>query len=134
LRGLPPVASMTGLAAVVNLLLAVLLWLLVMRLLVLNWTRGGAIVALFLAFLVLLLAYDILIAGISVVLMLLFVPTLARSPLGTGLMRVLRAVTDPAIDLVSRASGGRVAGGPAIVVAALLVLAMRIASFLVLRS
>lgn len=134
MRGLPPVASMTGLAAVVNLLLAVLLWLLVMRLLVLNWTRGGAIVALFLAFLVLLLAYDILIAGISVVLMLLFVPTLARSPLGTGLMRVLRAVTDPAIDLVSRASGGRVAGGPAIVVAALLVLAMRIASFLVLRS
>lgn len=123
---------MTGLAAIVNLLLAVLLWLLVMRLLILNWMRGGAIVALFIAFIVLLLAYDIVIAGISVVLMLLFVPTLARSPLGSALMRVLRGLTDPAIDAVSRLSGGRVAGGPAILVAALLILALRIASYLVL--
>jgi hypothetical protein len=122
----------SGAAAALNLVLAVLLWLLVMRVLILNWMRGGAIVALLIAFVVLLLAYDIVIAGISAVLMLLFVPTLARSPIGAGLMRLLRAVTDPAIDLVQRSSGGRVVGGPAILIAALLVLALRVASYLVL--
>ncbi|HEX4745120.1 MAG TPA: hypothetical protein VFW12_10695 [Candidatus Limnocylindria bacterium] len=123
---------MSGIAQAVNLLLAVLLWLLVMRLLILNWMRGGATVALFIAFIVLLLAYDLVIAGISVVLMLLFVPTLARSPLGSSLMRLLRATTDPAIELVRRGTGGRVDGGPAMLIAALLVLALRVASYLVL--
>ena len=123
---------MSGIAQAVNLMLAVLLWLLVMRLLILNWMRGGATIALFIAFIVLLLAYDLVIAGISVVLMLLFVPTLARSPLGSSLMRLLRATTDPAIDLVRRGTGGRVDGGPAILIAALLVLALRVASYLVL--
>ena len=123
---------MSGVAAVVNIALAALLWLLVMRLLILNWMRGGATVALFIAFIVLLVAYDLVIAGISVVLMLLFVPTLARSPLGSSLMRLLKALTDPAIELVHRLTGGRVAGGPAILIAALLVLAVRVASYLVL--
>lgn len=123
---------MTGIASVLNLVLAVVLWLLVMRLLILNWGRGGAIVALVIAFLVLLLAYDVVIAGISVVLMLLFVPTLARSALGVGLMRLLVRVTEPIVELVRRGTGGRIAGGPAILIAALFVLALRVMSFVVL--
>ena len=123
---------MTGLASVVNLVLAVVLWLLVMRLLILNWGRGGAIIALVIAFLVLLLAYDVVIAGISVVLMLLFVPTLARSALGAALMRLLVGVTDPIVQLITRGSGGRVAGGPAILIAVLFVLALRVMSYVVL--
>ena len=125
---------MTGLASFLNVLLAVTLWLLVIRLLILNWARGGAIIALFIAFLVLLLAYDIVIAGIAGVLMLLFVPTLARSALGAALMRLLVTVTDPVVDLVRRGTGGRVAGGPAILIAALLVLALRVISFVTLNS
>ncbi len=125
---------MSGLAVVVNLLLAVLLWLLLTRLLILGWTRGGAIVALFIAFLVLLLAYDIVIAAIAVVLMLLFVPTLARSGLGAMLMRLLVRITDPIVELVRRGTGGRVGGGAAVFVAALLVLAARVVSFVALRS
>lgn len=124
---------MTGLFAIVNTLLALLLWLLVMRLVALNWARGGNAAALFLTFLILLVAYDVLIAGVAVVLMLLFVPTLARSALGAGLMRVLVALTEPAVELVRRASGQRVDGGPAILVALLLVLAVRIGTFLALR-
>ena len=120
---------MSGAAAVINLILAVLLWLLVMRLLILNWARGGGIVALAIAFLVLLIAYDMVIAMIAGVLMLLFVPTLAKSPLGSALMRLLEAVTDPVIELVRRGTGGRVAGGPAIVIAALLVLAARVITY-----
>lgn len=118
--------------SVINALLAFLLWLLVTRLLVISWSRGGAIVTLFIAFLVLLLAYDVLIAGIAVVLMLLFVPTLAQSGAGTALMRLLVALTDPVVDLVRRVSGGRVAGGPAILIAALLVLGARVALFVAL--
>lgn len=125
---------MTGLASVLNLLLAVTLWLLVIRLLILNWSRGGAIVALFIAFLVLLLAYDLVIAAIAGVLMLLFVPTLARSQLGAALMRLLVAVTDPVIELVRSGTGGRVAGGPAILIVALVVLALRVISFVTLNS
>jgi len=127
-------SRMSGLAGMVNFLLALLLWLLLLRLLILNWGRGGAVLTPVITFFVLLLAYDLLIAGIAVVLILLFVPTLARSPLGGGLMRLLVALTDPVIELVRRGSGGRVDGGPAIVIAALLVLATRIASFLVSRS
>ena len=123
---------MSGPAFVLNLVLAVVLWLLVMRLLILNWGRGGAIVTLVIAFLVLLLAYDVVIAGISVVLMLLFVPTLARSALGTALMRLLVGVTEPIVDLIRRGTGGRVAGGPAILIAALFVLALRVMSYMVL--
>lgn len=123
---------MTGLAPALNTVLAVVLWLLVMRLLILNWGRGGAIVALVIAFLVLLLAYDVVLAGISVVLMLLFVPTLARSTLGAGLMRLLVRVTEPIVELVRRGTGGRIAGGPAILIAALFVLALRVMSFVVL--
>lgn len=123
---------MSGPASVLNVVLAVVLWLLVLRLIILNWARGGAIVALLLAFLVLLLAYDIVIAGIAGVLMLLFVPTLARSPLGAALMRLLVAVTDPLIGLVRRATGGLVDGGPAILIAALFVIALRVISFMVL--
>jgi hypothetical protein len=119
----------SGAAAIVNVVLAVLLWLLVMRLLILNWARGGALVALAIAFLVLLIAYDMVIATIAGALMLLFVPTLARSALGSALMRALVAVTDPVIDLVRRGTGGRVAGGPAILIAALLVLAARVITF-----
>lgn len=118
--------------SVINALLAFLLWLLVTRLLVISWSRGGAIVTLFIAFLVLLLAYDVLIAGIAVVLMLLFVPTLAQSGAGTALMRLLVALTDPVVDLVRRVSGGRVAGGAAILIAALLVLGARVALFVAL--
>lgn len=124
---------MTGLFAVVNTLLALLLWLLVMRLIVINWGRGGAIVAPFITFVVLLAAYDVVIAAIAVVLLFLFVPTLARSGLGSGLMRILVAVTEPVVELVRRASGRRVDGGPAVLIAALLVLAMRVATFLALR-
>jgi len=124
---------MTGLFAIVNTLLALLLWLLVMRLIVINWGRGGAIVAPFITFVVLLVAYDFVIAAIAVVLLFLFVPTLARSGLGSGLMRILVAVTEPVVDLVRRGSGRRVDGGPAVFIAALLVLAMRVATFLVLR-
>lgn len=124
---------MAPLAAVVNWALAFLLWLLLLRLLILNWGRGGAILMPFLTFLF-LLRYDVIVAGVAVVLLLLFVPTIASSPLGGGLMRLLVSLTDPAIELVRRGSGGRVAGGPAIVVAALLVLAVRVASFLVIRS
>lgn len=123
---------MTGPASVLNLMLAIVLWLLVLRLLILNWARGGAIIALLIAFLVLLLAYDIVIAGIAGVLMLLFVPTLARSPLGAALMRLLVAVTEPVIGLVRRGTAGRVDGGPAILIAALFVLALRVISFMVL--
>lgn len=123
---------MAPFSSVINALLAFLLWLLVTRLLVISWSRGGAIVTLFIAFLVLLLAYDVLIAGIAVVLMLLFVPTLAQSGAGTALMRLLVALTDPVVDLVRRASGGRVAGGPAILIAALLVLGARVALFVAL--
>lgn len=123
---------MAPFSSVINALLAFLLWLLVTRLLVISWSRGGAIVTLFIAFLVLLLAYDVLIAGIAVVLMLLFVPTLAQSGAGTALMRLLVAVTDPVVDLVRRVSGGRVAGGPAILIAALLVLGARVALFVAL--
>jgi uncharacterized protein YggT (Ycf19 family) len=124
---------MTGLFAIINTLLALLLWLLVMRLIVINWGRGGAIVAPFITFGVLLVAYDFVIAAIAVVLLLLFVPTLARSGLGSGLMRILAAVTEPVVELVRRGSGRRVDGGPAVFIAALLVLAMRVATFLVLR-
>lgn len=124
---------MAPLASVVNWALAVLLWLLLVRLLILNWGRGGAILMPLLTF-VFLLRYDIIVAGVAVVLMLLFVPTIASSTFGAGLMRLLVALTDPAIELVRRGSGGRVVGGPAILIAALLVLALRIASFLVLRS
>lgn len=124
---------MTGLFAIVNTLLALLLWLLVMRLIVINWGRGGAIVAPFITFVVLLVAYDVIIAAIAVVLLFLFVPTLARSGLGSGLMRILVAVTEPLVELVRRASGHRVDGGPAVLIAALLVLATRVATFLVLR-
>lgn len=124
---------MAPLASIVNWALALLLWLLLLRLLILNWGRGGAVLLPVLSFLF-LLRYDVIVAGVAVVLMLLFVPTIASSPLGVGLMRLLVALTDPAIGLVRRGSGGRVAGGPAIVVAALLVLALRVASFLVLRS
>ena len=123
---------MTGLASMLNIALAVVLWLLVMRLLILNWGRGGAFAALAIAFLVLLLAYDVIIAGIAVVLMLLFVPTLARSPLGAALMRLLVAVTDPFVELVRRGTAGRIAGGPAILIAALFVIALRVMSFMVL--
>lgn len=123
---------MAPFSSVINALLAFLLWLLVTRLLIISWSRGGAIVTLFIAFLVLLLAYDVLIAGIAVVLMLLFVPTLAQSGAGTALMRLLVAVTDPVVDLVRRVSGGRVAGGPAILIAALLVLGARVALFVAL--
>jgi len=124
---------MTGFFAIVNTLLALLLWLLVMRLIVINWGRGGAIVAPFITFVALLVAYDVVIAAIAVVLLFLFVPTLARSGLGSGLMRILVAVTEPVVDLVRRGSGRRVDGGPAVFIAALLVLAMRVATFLVLR-
>ena len=123
---------MAPFSSVINALLAFLLWLLVTRLLIISWSRGGAIVTLFIAFLVLLLAYDVLIAGIAVVLMLLFVPTLAQSGAGTALMRLLVALTDPVVDLVRRVSGGRVAGGPAILIAALLVLGARVALFVAL--
>jgi hypothetical protein len=123
----------TGLFAILNTLLALLLWLLVMRLIVINWGRGGAIVAPFITFVVLLVAYDFVIAAIAVVLLFLFVPTLARSGLGSGLMRILVAVTEPVVELVRRGSGRRVDGGPAVFIAALLVLAMRVATFLVLR-
>ncbi|MDQ3097267.1 MAG: hypothetical protein M3Q61_03765 [Chloroflexota bacterium] len=125
---------MTALFSITNWLLFAVLWLLLTRLLVLNWARGGAILAPVLTFGVLLLAYDVLTAGIAVVLMLLFIPTLARSPLGAGLMRLIVALTDPLVDLVRRGSGGRIAGGPAIVIAVLLVIALRIASFLALRA
>lgn len=124
---------MAPLAAIVNWALAFLLWLLLLRLLILNWGRGGAVLLPVLTFLF-LLRYDLIVAGVAVVLMLLFVPTVAGSPLGVGLMRLLVALTDPAIELVRRGTGGRVAGGPAIVIAALLVLAVRVASFLALRS
>lgn len=124
---------MTGLFAIINTLLAVLLWLLVMRLIVINWGRGGAIVAPFITFVVLLVAYDVVIAAIAVVLLFLFVPTLARSGFGSGLMRILVAVTEPVVELVRRGSGRRVDGGPAVFIAALLVLATRVATLLVLR-
>ena len=125
---------MTALFSITNWLLFAVLWLLLTRLLVLNWARGGAILAPVFTFGLLLLAYDVLTAGIAVVLMLLFIPTLARSPLGAGLMRLIVALTDPLVDLVRRGSGGRIAGGPAIVIAVLLVIALRIASFLALRA
>lgn len=124
---------MAPLASIVNWALAFLLWLLLLRLLIQNWGRGGAVLLPVLSFFF-LLRYDVIVAGVAVVLMLLFVPTIASSPLGVGLMRLLVALTDPAIELVRRGSGGRAAGGPAIVVAALLVLALRVASFLVLHS
>ena len=124
---------MTGFFAIVNTLLALLLWLLVMRLIVINWGRGGAIVAPFITFVVLLVAYDVVIAAIAVVLLFLFVPTLARSGMGSGLMRILIAVTEPVVELVRRGSGRRVDGGPAVFIAALLVLATRVATFLALR-
>jgi len=125
---------MAGPASILNWALFALLWLLITRLLVLNWGRGGAIILPVIVFFSLLLAYDVLIAGIAVVLILLFVPTVARSPLAAGLNRLLVAVTDPLVEAVRRLSGGRVAGGPAIVVAALLVVAMRFALLPVLRQ
>lgn len=122
---------MTPIFSLVNTVLALLLWLLVTRLLVTNWSRGGAFVTLLLAFLVLLLAYDILIALVAVGLMLLFVPNLARSGLGARLMRGLVRTTDPLIDLVRRVVP-RIGTGLAIVVAALLVIGARVALFVAL--
>lgn len=123
---------MTPLFAVVNTVLAILLWLLVTRLLVTNWSRGGAIVTLVLAFLILNFAYDLIIAVVAVGLMLLFVPNLARSGLGSTLMRWLLALTDPVVDLVRRVFGERLSTGPAVLIAALLVLGARVSLFLAL--
>lgn len=125
---------MAGPAGILNWALFALLWLLIARLLVLNWGRGGAVILPVMVFFTLLLAYDVLIAGIAVVLILLFVPTVARSPLAAGLHRLLVAATDPVVEAVRRLSGGRVAGGPAIVVAALLVVAVRFALLPALRQ
>lgn len=124
---------MAGPASILNWALFVVLWLLLARLLILNWGRGGAVLMPLIIFISLLLAYDILIAGIAVVLVLLFVPTVARSPLGAALYRLLVAATEPIVDLVRRLSAGRVAGGPAILIAAMLVLAMRFALLPALR-
>lgn len=122
---------MTPVFTLVNTVLALLLWLLVTRLLVTSWSRGGAVVTLVLAFLVLLLAYDILIALVAVGLMLLFVPNLARSGVGAALMRGLVRITDPLVDLV-RIVVPRISTGLAIVVAALLVLGARVSLFVAL--
>ena len=124
---------MSGFAGLLNWLFFVLLWLLVTRLIILNWMRGGAIVALLIVFFALLLSYDIIIASIAVALMLIAMPTLAKSSLGAALMALLVRITDPIVDLVSRGTGGRVAGGPAILIAALLVVAARVALLPVLR-
>ena len=111
----------------------VLLCLLLLRLLIANWSRGGATLALVIAFFVELIAFDLLIAVISVALLLIFVPTLARSPLGGQLMQLLVRVTDPIVDLVRRGTAGRVSGSPAILIAALLMLGIYVASLLALR-
>ena len=111
----------------------VLLCLLLLRLLIANWSRGGATLALLIAFFVELIAFDLLIAVISVALLLLFVPTLARSPLGGQLMQLLLRVTDPFVDLVRRGTAGRVSGSPAILIAALLMLGVYIGALLALR-
>lgn len=132
-RGLPRDLLMAGPANILNWALFVVLWLLVTRLLILNWGRGGAFLLPLIVFVSLVLAYDILIAGIAVVLILLFVPTVSRSPLGAALHGLLVAATDPIVDVVRRLSGDRVAGGPAIVIAALLVVAMRFALLPALR-
>lgn len=123
---------MTPVFSLVNTVLALLLWLLVTRLLVMNWSRGGAIITLLLAFLILLIAYDVLIAVVAVGLMLLFVPNLARSGLGATLMRGLLAATDPIVELVRRALGARVGTSAAVVIAALLLVGARITLFLAL--
>lgn len=119
-----------------NLLISipfVLLCLLLLRLLIAHWSRGGATLALVLVFFVELIAFDLLFAIISVALLLVFVPTLARSPLGGQLLRLLIRVTDPLVELVRRGTAGQVSGSPAIVIAALLMLGVYIASLLVLR-
>lgn len=123
---------MTPVFTVINTVLALLLWLLVTRLLVTNWARGGAIVTLMLAFLVLLIGYDVLIAVVAVGLMLLFVPNLARSGIGATLMRGLIAITDPLVDPVRRLLGPRAGTGVATLVAALLVLGARVSLFVAL--
>ena len=123
---------MTPVFSLINTVLAVMLWLLVTRLLVTNWTRGGAIITLLLSFLVLLIAFDVLIAVVAVGLMLLFVPNLARSGIGAALMRGLLAATDPLVELVRGAVGGRIGTGQAVALAALLVLGARVSLFVAL--
>ena len=120
---------MTALFSLANTLLALLLWLLVMRLLILNWSRGGAFAALFIAFVVLLLAYDLVIAIIAAALMVLFVPRVAQSGLGSAGMRALSLVTYPVVELVRSVFGRRIGTGAALVIAALAVLAARLALF-----
>ena len=120
-----------------NLLILVpfiFLCLLLLRLLIAHWSRGGATLALFLAFFVELIAFDLLIALISVSLLLVFVPTLARSPLGGQLMQLLLRMTDPIVDLVKRGTAGRVSGSPAILIAALLMLGVYVGALLALRA
>ena len=119
-----------------NLLITIpfaLLCLLLLRLLIANWSRGGATLALFIAFFVELVAFDLLIALISVALLLVFVPTLARSPLGGQLKQLLLRVTDPFVDLVHRGTAGRISGSPAVLIAALLMLGVYIGALLALR-
>ena len=75
-RGLPPaIPSMNAVVLALNMLFAALLWSLIARLLFTNWSRGGAVVTLVAVFLILLVAFDILIAAVGTVLLLLLVPT-----------------------------------------------------------
>lgn len=125
---------MTVVSNLLILIPFVLMCLLILRLLIANWAPVGASLALFLAFLIQLIAFDALIAVISAGLLLMFVPTLARSPLGGQLKRALLAVTDPVVDLVHRGTMGRVSGDPAVFISALLMLAVYIAALFVLRA
>jgi hypothetical protein len=125
---------MTGLIPLVNVVFGGLMWLLLLRFLIHNWTRGGAVGVPVITFIVLRVFFDDVVALVGAGLILLFVPNLARSPIGGALMRLLVRVTDPLIDLVRRGSGGRIGGGPAMLIAALLVLAFAVGLVLALRS
>lgn len=125
---------MTGVILALNTLFAIVLWSLVARLLVTNWARGGAFVTLALVFLILLLAFDVIIAAIGTVLLLLFVPTLARSQLGPALLRGLIRLTDPILDPIMRATGGRIGRSAALVIGILFLLGLRIALLPLLRA
>ena len=120
---------MTILFGFVNTLLALLLWLLVMRLIFANWSRGGAIVAVLVTLLILLLRYDIVVAAIAVVLIFLIAPRIAGTGVATAGMRAINAVTDPLVERVRSASGGRMRTGTAVLASAVLVIVLRVALF-----
>ncbi|HET8568941.1 MAG TPA: hypothetical protein VFM93_08150 [Candidatus Limnocylindria bacterium] len=121
---------MTAVAGAINTLLGILFILLVIRLLVARWTRGGALIALALVFLYLLVAYGPVEAMIGGFLMLLAVPALGRSGLGPILMTPLRALTEPVIAAVRRGTGGRVGDAAAILIAIAAIWVVRFAFLL----